>query len=95
MSSGNISRRPRSIANDKTILEKAVYPAKLPAGPTTPKPGPTLLKQAETAVKLLSKPKGSKHIKTKNENFCTSDVSGTEEKQGYITIDAIRDEMPN
>ena len=34
-------------------------------------------------------------IETQNENFCITDISGTEEKQGYITIDAIRDEMPD
>ena len=27
--------------------------------------------------------------------FCADNVSGSEEKQGYLVIDSIRDEMPD
>ena len=57
MINGNISSRPRSIAKDRISFERGEYPAKLDAGPTAPNPGPTLLKQADTAVKFVSKSK--------------------------------------
>ncbi len=40
---GNISSLPASISNIKTNFEKSLKPAKFPVGPTTPRPGPTLL----------------------------------------------------
>ena len=56
---GNISSRPRSIAKERTSFEKSEYPENEPIGPTMPKPGPILLKQAATAEKFVSKSKGA------------------------------------
>ena len=60
MIKGKISNRPKSMAPERTILERFVYAAKFPVGPTAPNPGPMLLKQAVTAEKLVSNPNGSK-----------------------------------
>lgn len=62
MSIGNISNLPRSIAIDSTKVEKSENGAKLPIGPTSPNPGPILLKHAATAVNVVSKSKDSKDI---------------------------------
>ena len=50
---GNISKRPASISKINTSFAKAEYPAKFPAGPTSPSPGPILFIVATTAVKLV------------------------------------------
>ena len=42
---------------ESTIFESIEYPAKFPAGPTAPNPGPTLLIQAATAEKFVVKAK--------------------------------------
>ena len=51
---GKISKRPRSIFSDKMILEKLLKMPKLQVGPTASRPGPMLLRQAKTAVMLVS-----------------------------------------
>ena len=66
--SGNISRRPKSMAKERTAFENSEYSAKEPAGPTTPKPGPMLLKQAVTAEKFASKSKGAPSNETSKNN---------------------------
>ena len=48
--------------DDSISFDTSEYAAKLPDGLIMPKPGPTLLKQVTTAVKLVSSPKGSKEI---------------------------------
>ena len=50
INNGKISKRPASISNDKTIFDKSVKLEKFPVGPTTPRPGPTLLKHVATAL---------------------------------------------
>ena len=57
--SGKISSRPKSMAKERTIFEKSLYCAYEPIGPTIPKPGPMLLKQAATAEKFVSKSNGA------------------------------------
>ena len=57
---GKISSLPRSIAKDKTSLEKGEYAAKFIIGPTPAKPGPTLLKQEIAAERFVSIENGSK-----------------------------------
>ena len=57
---GKSSSLPRSIAKERSIFEKAEYSEKFDVGPTASKPGPTLLKQAAVAEKLVSIEKGSK-----------------------------------
>ena len=62
MITGNTSSLPSSIEKARTILENAEYAAKLDAGPTPARPGPTLLKQVAAAVRFVSNPKGSNDI---------------------------------
>ena len=57
---GKISSLPSSIPKESAIFANAEKPPKPPAGPTAPKPGPTLLKQVTAAVRLVSKSNGSK-----------------------------------
>ena len=52
---GNTSSRPKIIPIERRIFEASVKSANEPAGPTIPKPGPTLLKQVTEAVKSDSK----------------------------------------
>ena len=54
---GKISKRPASISNINTYLEKTEKFAKLPVGPTISSPGPILFSVAATAVKLEVKSK--------------------------------------
>ena len=56
---GYISRRPKSIANDKMIFAKSEYFAKLMPGSTCENIGPILLKQLSVAVIFASKSSGS------------------------------------
>ena len=63
---GKISSLPRSIATESTIFENTEYAEKFDAGPTPARPGPTLLKQADIAVKFVSKSKGSKESNSRN-----------------------------
>ena len=60
---GNISSLPSSIAKESRSFAGAEYAAKLAAGPTPPRPGPILLKQARIAVKFVSKSNGSKEMR--------------------------------
>ena len=53
-SMGKISRRPNSISIVRITLEKALYAAKELVGPTSARPGPMLLKQANTAEMFAS-----------------------------------------
>ena len=53
-----------SMAMESTNFENGEYAAKLDAGPTKSKPGPILLTQDTAAEKFVSKPKGSKLIRT-------------------------------
>ena len=46
---GMTSRRPISIRKLSTILDRLLKPAKLPVGPHTPSPGPTLPMQVSAA----------------------------------------------
>ena len=48
------------MAIESRIFEASVKAAYEPKGPTIPKPGPTLLKQAEEAVNNDSKSNGSR-----------------------------------
>lgn len=48
------------MATDRMIFERGEYAAKLDAGPTPPKPGPTLFMHVATAVKFVSKSNDSK-----------------------------------
>ena len=50
---GKISRRPASISKLRTSLDRVLKALKLQVGPTASRPGPMLLKQASTAVKLV------------------------------------------
>ena len=59
---GKISSLPKSIAKERSNFENAEYCAKFDAGPTASKPGPTLLKQAAVAEKLVSIENGSKEM---------------------------------
>lgn len=52
---GNNSNLPASISKIKVNLERSDKEEKLPTGPTTPNPGPTLLKQVTTDVNILIK----------------------------------------
>lgn len=56
---GIISSLPKSMTSDRRTVEKFENPVKLPVGPTTLKPGPTLLIQASVAVIFVSKSKPS------------------------------------
>jgi hypothetical protein len=60
--SGKISSLPKSIAKERTAVAISEYISKLAIGPTFARPGPILLKQAETAVKFVSRSKGSSEI---------------------------------
>ena len=51
---GKISSLPRSIAKERRYFENILYPEKERVGPTAPRPGPILLKQAVAALKLVS-----------------------------------------
>ncbi len=66
ISKGNTSSRPKIMAMDKRIFEASVKSANEPAGPTIPKPGPTLLKHVTEAVNNDSKSKGSRTEMIKN-----------------------------
>ena len=46
---GKISRRPMSITRESKSLEAAESIWKFEAGPTSPRPGPTLLRQVTVA----------------------------------------------
>ena len=59
---GKISSLPTSISKIKTSFDTFEKPWKVPAGPTTDKPGPTLFIVADTAVKLVVKSKPSRDI---------------------------------
>ena len=52
---GNNSSLPASISKIKTHFEKALNWEKLPIGPTSSSPGPTLLKVVATAVKVVTR----------------------------------------
>ena len=60
MSMGNSSSLPASMSNINTIFVNGEKNAKFLAGPTRSRPGPILLRQAKTAVKLVVKPNSSK-----------------------------------
>lgn len=53
-SRGKISNLPKSMAAESTSLERLESREKFPIGPTTPNPGPILLKQASTEVRVVS-----------------------------------------
>ena len=48
---GKISSRPTIILNERTSFDNEERLEKLPAGPTMPIPGPTLLTQVKAALK--------------------------------------------
>ena len=50
MSMGKISKRPMSMARERTTLLRGEKAAKFPIGPTSPRPGPTLLRQVSAAA---------------------------------------------
>ena len=62
ISSGNNSKRPASISNIITSLEKLLKNPKLQSGPTMESPGPILLIVAATAVKFVTRSCPSKDI---------------------------------
>ena len=51
---GNTSSLPISMATVSTIFESGEYIAKLPIGPTSPSPGPTLDRHESDAVKFVT-----------------------------------------
>jgi hypothetical protein len=53
-STDSSSSRPSSMPKVQTQVWKSLSPPKLPAGPTSPRPGPMLLTQATTAVKAVT-----------------------------------------
>ena len=61
---GKISSLPTSISIDITIFDKLEKEPKLPKGPTSPSPGPTLFKVAAIAVKVVVRSKLSKEIRS-------------------------------
>ena len=64
----NSSSLPRSISKDSNNLTGAENIAKLPIGPTRPRPGPTLHRQATVAVKLVVKSKPSRQTRSPEPN---------------------------
>ena len=54
---GKISRRPMIMHRERTSLLKGEKAEKLPAGPTAPSPGPVLLMQVMTEVRVSVKGK--------------------------------------
>ena len=64
ISTGKISSLPMSMHRLSTILLRSLKAAKLPVGPTLPRPGPMLDRVATTAVKLVSKEKPSSDTTT-------------------------------
>ena len=52
---GKISSRPTSMSKDSSSLDQGENSEKLPMGPTISRPGPTLLMQVATAVKVVTK----------------------------------------
>lgn len=62
---GNSSKRPASISNIRTYLEKLEKMEKFCVGPTISKPGPILFNVAATAVKLVVKLNSSILISSK------------------------------
>ncbi len=62
ISSGNNSKRPASISNIITSLEKSLKNPKLQSGPTIESPGPILLIVAATAVKFVTRSCPSKDM---------------------------------
>ena len=52
---GIISKRPATIPMESTHFDSGVKSAKTPDAPTSPSPGPTLLKVDKTAAKVVSK----------------------------------------
>ena len=68
---GYISNRPKIIAKDSTNLLNTEKAEKFPMGPTISNPGPTLLMQVMTAVRVvvkekLSNPTTTAMLNTKN-----------------------------
>ena len=63
MSIGKISKRPNNISKESTSFESTEKFEKLPAGPTMPRPGPILLRQAIIAVVVDSRSKPSNESK--------------------------------
>ena len=61
MSMGKISKRPMSMARERTTLLRGEKAAKFSIGPTAPRPGPTLLRQVSAAVKDVVRSNPSKH----------------------------------
>ena len=59
-STGYISSLPISIVTVRSRVAGAEYAAYDDAGPTAPRPGPTLLRQDTTALRFVSRPNGSK-----------------------------------
>lgn len=55
ISRGKSSNLPASISNMKTNFEKKEKFEKLPAGPTSARPGPMLLMVVSTAVKFVTR----------------------------------------
>ena len=52
---GKISKRPTSMSKDSSSLERGEKDEKFPMGPTTSRPGPTLLMQVATEVKVVTR----------------------------------------
>src|SRR5699024_191805 len=63
-SMGNSSRRPASMSKLSSHLHQGEKSAKEPMGPTISRPGPTLLKQVATAVKVVMRSKPSNESAT-------------------------------
>ena len=57
---GKISRRPMIIHSDMTALDRWEKVEKLPVGPTSSSPGPTLLMQVRAELKDTAKEKSSR-----------------------------------
>ena len=60
---GKNSRRPAIMQNERTTLVKGENAAKVPDGPTMPRPRPVLLNDAMTAVALVTISLPSKEIR--------------------------------
>ena len=63
MTTENSSSLPISISRLKSSLTAGEKNAKLPIGPTSPRPGPMLLRQAMAVVKLVVKSNPSRLTK--------------------------------
>ena len=59
---GYISSRPSTIRKDNASLLSTEKAAKFPAGPTSSSPGPTLLMQVITAVRVVPKEKFAQSV---------------------------------